>query len=181
MTVLTADLPTATTSRVEQVAAIATVAILSVVGAGIHLYVAPEHFEEWWAFGWFFLVVAAAQVATALLVLWGRALMLIVAAIVANAGTVLVWVVSRTDGLPIGPPVLDMTGGLADPTKGGYGTHAVGLPEPVGVLDLTATVCELLVLAALCALLPRAWRRPVVDGVLVVGLLLWGLFLVGVL
>ena len=31
------------------------------VAALIHLWVAPEHFEQWWGYGYFFLVAAAAQ------------------------------------------------------------------------------------------------------------------------
>jgi len=36
-------------------------AALSLLAAIIHLWVMPEHFEEWWGYGTFFLVVALAQ------------------------------------------------------------------------------------------------------------------------
>src|SRR5215208_4412266 len=34
---------------------------LSLVAALLHLWVMPEHFEEWWGYGTFFLVVSVAQ------------------------------------------------------------------------------------------------------------------------
>jgi hypothetical protein len=37
-------------------------AALSLLAALIHLRVMPEHFEEWWGYGTFFLVCAVAQV-----------------------------------------------------------------------------------------------------------------------
>ncbi len=36
-------------------------AALSLAAALIHLWVMPEHFEEWWGYGTFFLVSALAQ------------------------------------------------------------------------------------------------------------------------
>ena len=36
-------------------------AALSLLAALIHLRVMPEHFEEWWGYGTFFLVYAVAQ------------------------------------------------------------------------------------------------------------------------
>jgi hypothetical protein len=39
-----------------------TVAALSLIAGLIHLWVVPEHFEEWWGYGVFFLVAALAQV-----------------------------------------------------------------------------------------------------------------------
>src|SRR5215218_8516172 len=44
-------------------------AALSLLAALIHLWVMPEHFEEWWGYGTFFLVAAASQVLYAPLVL----------------------------------------------------------------------------------------------------------------
>ena len=50
--------PTATASSDRTLYAAAS---LSLVAALIHLWVAPEHFGEWWGYGAFFLVAAAAQ------------------------------------------------------------------------------------------------------------------------
>ena len=37
-------------------------ATLSLLAGLIHLWVTPEHFEEWWGYGAFFLVAGAAQI-----------------------------------------------------------------------------------------------------------------------
>jgi hypothetical protein len=42
------------------VATVRTAAALSLLAAAIHLWVAPEHFEEWWGYGAFFVVLAVA-------------------------------------------------------------------------------------------------------------------------
>ena len=45
------------------------IAALSLIAGLIHLWVVPEHFEEWWGYGTFFLVAAAAQIGYAPLLL----------------------------------------------------------------------------------------------------------------
>jgi hypothetical protein len=47
-----------------------TVASLSLIAGLIHLWVMPEHFQEWWGYGTFFLVAALAQVAYVPLLRW---------------------------------------------------------------------------------------------------------------
>src|SRR5215208_6243791 len=37
-------------------------AALSLLAALVHLWVTPEHFEEWWGYGAFFVMAAAAQI-----------------------------------------------------------------------------------------------------------------------
>ena len=98
-------------------------AALTLVGAAvIHVAVIPEHFEEWFAAGVFFIVLAAAEAL-------GGAVMLsrvgdvpptrwILAAL--TVGTIGLWIASRTVGLPFGP----------DP----------GMPEAVGVFDVVETL-----------------------------------------
>ena len=44
-------------------------ASLSGVAAAIHAWVVPEHLAEWWGYGTFFLVLAAAQAVYAVLIL----------------------------------------------------------------------------------------------------------------
>ncbi len=111
------------------------------IGAGaIHAFVVPEHLEEWWLFGTFFLVCALFQVA------WGVGWIvspspgLAWVAIVGNATVVAVWAASRTTGLPIGP----------EPW----------MTESIGTLDLLAVGLELLlVVAAARTLRVTAGRR----------------------
>src|SRR5829696_7970366 len=53
-------------------------AALSLLAALLHLWVAPEHFEEWWGYGAFFLVAAASQVLYApLVLLWPTRIVLL--------------------------------------------------------------------------------------------------------
>lgn len=78
-------------------------AFASVVAAGIHVAVAPEHFHESVLYGAFFVVAAACQLmgAAALLVLRSRLLASLVAG--GNALIVMLWLVTRVTGIPLGP------------------------------------------------------------------------------
>lgn len=151
---------------------------LSLISAGIHLWALPAHLQAWWAYGAFFAIAAVAQVLTAVISLWRPQTWPLVGAVVANASIIVVWVISRTSGLPIGPPVMDMTAGLADPTRGGYGEHAVGNPESIGLLDTAATLSELLAVCALLAMLSEVSRGRTINVLLFGGVLLLGAFLV---
>jgi hypothetical protein len=99
-------------------------AALSLLAAIIHLWVMPAHFEEWWGYGTFFLVVALAQGLYAMFLLRrpGRAILLL--GVAGNLIVVILWVVTRTSGIPI------------------LGPHA-GDVEEVGVLDLLCTLAEI--------------------------------------
>ncbi|MEA2676817.1 MAG: hypothetical protein QOJ81_958 [Chloroflexota bacterium] len=78
-------------------------AVFSLAAAGIHFAVITEHLEEavlfgvlFFALGWFQLVWAQVYL------VWPRRSVAALAVVV-NLGAVLVWVMSRTVGLPIGP------------------------------------------------------------------------------
>jgi hypothetical protein len=117
---------------------------LASAGAGlVHLAVCPEHFREASLFGAFFAVAAVAQFvwadrvlrrdASDRLLMWGA---------IGNAAVLVLWVVSRTTGLPIGPDA--------------------GVAEAVGPLDTLAGVLEAaVVLNGLWAALPVRARGPV--------------------
>jgi hypothetical protein len=109
--------------------------VLSYVAALIHYYVMPPHFEEWWGYGTFFLVVGAFQGLYALVLLQWPGPSLFFCGIVANLGVVALWLVTRTVGIPF------------------FGPHA-GEVEAFGVADLAATTVELALSVALVAL----WR-----------------------
>lgn len=110
------------------------IAIFCLIGAGIvhGLWVEP-HLEEWTSAGVFFILLAVIQTlgAFALMFLPGRPAYL--AIVIVNVGTILVWAVSRTVGMPIGPEAGD--------------------PEAVGLPDLVAGFFELLSVLALLPLL----------------------------
>jgi FtsP/CotA-like multicopper oxidase with cupredoxin domain len=109
-------------------------AALTVVAASVHAWATPEHFEEWWGYGVFFLLVAAAQgVYGPALLRWPRRPVLL-AGIVGNLAIIALYLVTRTVGVPF------------------FGPHA-GEVEEVGVIDLVATLAEVALVVALAALL----------------------------
>ncbi len=131
---------------------------LSLVTALVHLWVMPEHFEEWWGYGAFFLVAAAAQVLYApLLLRWpNRAVLL--AGIAGNLAIVVLYLLTRTVGIPL------------------FGPEA-GEVEGVGFADVCATTSELGIGVALGAALLRETtpeRRRTILLIVAVGLVLVG-------
>lgn len=96
-----------------------TVLVLSSTGlAVVHLGVAPAHFSEHVSSGLFFVGVAAYQLwwAAALALRPSRAVLLAAAL---NLGVVMVWVLSRTTGVPLVP--------------GGDDVEAIGYPDVVAL------------------------------------------------
>ena len=134
-------------------------AALSLLAALIHLWVVPEHLEEWWGYGAFFLVCAGAQAlfAFALLRRPGRPLLLL--GVAGDLSIVILWLVTRTTGVPLGP-------------------HA-GDAEVVGALDLVCTLAEAAVVVGLGALvmrgLPTERRIQVVVVAAVSAMFFWHL------
>jgi hypothetical protein len=104
---------------------------LSTAGAAaVHFAVTQEHVREWWGYGAFFFVSAWAQLLWAALVVRVHSRGLVTVGLVGNAAVVVLWVVTRTVGLPFGPEPGDA--------------------EVVGRADVIATALE--VVAALCCL-----------------------------
>ena len=118
---------------------LSAVAILSLVAAVIHIGVMPEHFEEWWGYGLFFLVAAAAQALYAVVILRAPTPTLLWVGIVGNLAIIALWVLTRTIGIPF------------------FGPHA-GEVEEVGTMDLASKLAEILLVALLGVLL---WKREV--------------------
>jgi hypothetical protein len=121
-------------------------AALASTAAGIvHAAAVPGHWSEWPLAGWFFALVALFQVAWAVLLLAFENRLLVFSGIAASTGLVLLWAVSRWQGLPFGP-------------------HG-GMPEAVGFADAFTSVLEAwIALSLLWSLLPR-----VTHGVLAIG------------
>ncbi len=102
--------------------AIRLLAALSLVAAGIHAWVVPEHVEEYWLFGAFFVVVTLFQAAWAAAVLRRPTARVLGAGVAVSAAILAVWVLSRTAGLPVGPEhweaesvaALDVVAGIAE-------------------------------------------------------------------
>ena len=134
--------------------ALASAALLTAGAGAIHLAVVPEHLAEYLPFGVFFLLVGFAQLVAAIAVVRrpGRRLCGVLAA--ATLLLVLLWLCSRTSGLPIGP----------EPW----------VPEEIGAPDVICNGLELLSLPVLIALRVRGSRprrrRPVRTPLLVAGI-----------
>ena len=109
-------------------------AALSLVAALVHLWVAPEHFREWWGYGVFFLVAAFAQVFyTPLVLRWPSRVVLLVG-MVGNLAIVALYLLTRTVGVPL------------------FGPEA-GEVEGFGFVDVCATASEVGIAVALGAAL----------------------------
>jgi len=150
--------------------------------AAIHVYVAPEHLNEWWVYGGFFIAVAAAQLALAALMLLSPRIEVVLVGIWGTVGLIGIYVISRTVGLPVTPP-----GGhhhAAHALSHLPPLHAIGsgvpeLPaasgaiEPVGPTDLLALALELLLVVVLVSRLPPGMRRLTTTAMLGLGVAAW--------
>ncbi len=127
-------------------------ALFSLAAGLIHALLSPEHFEEWWGYGLFFLVSAVAQIGYTLMLLpQSQRTMGVIGlrpdqahslrlfywlGILGNAAIVLMWVITRTLGVPL------------------FGPHA-GEVEEVTLIGLASVILELLLIACLFVLLRR--------------------------
>lgn len=74
----------------------------SVAAAGVHAAVGPEHFHERVALGLFFVAAALAQVGWAVAAIRLPSREVLLAGAVGNGAVVLLWILTRTLGLPFG-------------------------------------------------------------------------------
>jgi hypothetical protein len=109
---------------------------LSLLAGLIHLWVTPEHFEEWWGYGAFFVVAGAAQILYVPIVLLLPTRIVLLGGIVGNLAIVGLYLLTRTVGIPV------------------FGPEA-GEVERVGFMDLCATTSEVGIAVALGALLRK--------------------------
>jgi hypothetical protein len=101
-------------------------AVGSLVPAGVHAAVCPEHFHEAVRYGVFFVVVSIAQTAWAVRVVRRPTPRMFGIGLAANSGMVALWTLTRTVGLPFG----------------------LAQVEKVGTVDLLATIAELVTVSA---------------------------------
>ena len=140
---------------------LAVIAALSGLAAGIHLSVAPEHFDEWWGYGTFFVVAAVGECALVLLLALRPRSWVIQAGIWTSLATMLMYLVSRTAGIPLGP--------------------AKGSVETVDLPGLAATAAEGALVVVLCLLLAGRERRYTLNALGLIGIALWAAALAGAL
>ena len=122
----------------------ASLAALSMAAAAIHFAVMGEHFAEYLAFGVFFSVVAWSQAVWAVGVIVRPSRRLLLVGLVGNALVIVVWLTSRTTGLPIGPEA--------------------GAAEPAAFVDVLSTLLEMAIVAGTAMLLLRGRPTPSMRG-----------------
>jgi hypothetical protein len=111
---------------VDRTGSLRTILAASSIAAGvIHAAVVPEHLEEAWVFGVFFLLAAGFQFAWAIPVTFRPSAIAYATGALANGALIGIWIISRTAGVPIGPDAW--------------------MPEPAGALDIGATLLELVI------------------------------------
>jgi hypothetical protein len=106
---------------------------LSFVAALIHVKAAVDHYTEYLLYSAAFVVLAGFQVTWARQLLSRPSRLTLLVGAAGNASIMMLWLASRTVGLPIGPVPWQ--------------------PEPVGAADLLATVSELAIVAAMIGVL----------------------------
>lgn len=139
----------AETAPRTEMSLVRSAAALSLGAALIHASVIAIHFREYWLFGLLFAITAVGQFVWAGIV-WTRPASprLLVSGAVANLAVAVVWLVSRTAGLPIGPDA---------------GDH-----EAVGVHDVLATTDELALAGIVAWALLAPARTEAAGGALAV-------------
>ena len=147
---------------------------LSVAPGLAHLIGTREHLDWWFASGIFFAVLAVLQLVFAALMLRGcRNVAVLVAGVWLNAGVAVVYLLSRTVGLPGQPPIA--THGRWEPGR----SIIPGAVEPVRTFDLLILVAELALIVVMCGLLPPRSRRLTLNLLMGAGVVLWALTLSG--
>jgi hypothetical protein len=109
------------------------------MAAAIHVVASADHFGEWWLYGIFFACLAAWQAAWGVRLYRDPSEQALLTGAGVNVGVTLLWLVTRTVGLPFGPDRWS--------------------PEGVGTLDLAATADELSIAVLSLALASPLWRR----------------------
>ena len=139
------------------------VLVAASVGAGaIHLWAAWAHFNFTRVLV-FFVVVAALQLWLASVLLWVRSVpwSLLIGGAAANAGVVVVWILTRTTGMPFYPKShnMDMDRIMERAANSqhlkGFMTHK----ETFGLLDTTCSLLEIAFVVGVLMLVRMKHRR----------------------
>ena len=142
-------------------AAVLTAALLSLVAGWIHFVYVSSHWDNWWAYGMFFLVSGLFQALTAPALLRWQNAWTALAGIAGNLGIIGMYVMSRTHGIPMGP-------------------HE-GVVEKATAIDLSCTAGEIVLVGVLLGMVGATNRRWIINLLLVSGIALWALRLTNTL
>jgi len=151
--------------------------VCSSAAALAHLVAAPSHYTWWPVAGVFFVALGIGQLGCAMALLRGvRHERFLLAGIWGTVAVVLLYVVSRTVGLPMSPPV-PFHGGRWVPGR----SVVPNGDKYVGPLDIFTLVAELLLVVLLAGMLSSNTRARTLNRVMLVGLVMWGAAAVAVL
>jgi hypothetical protein len=120
-------------------AAMTAAVVLSAAASIVHVAVCPEHLREAAIYGVFFAAVASVQLGWAACARLKRWTWLPAVGLAGNLAIVVLWAVTRTVGVPLGP--------------------GAGEVESIGVLDIVATACEVGVVVACAVALHQRTHR----------------------
>lgn len=137
----------------------------SVAAASAHLVAAPGHYVWWPASGLFFVALGVAQLAVAVLLVYGiDNRRFVLATVWGTVGVIGVYLASRTVGLPMTPPVPF------------HGTHWIAgqamVPNGakyVGPLDVLTLAAEILVVGTMLTMLPTRSKARTINAVMTIG------------
>lgn len=157
----------------------ATAATLLLGAAAIHAVVTPPHLQEWLPAGLFFATLTVLQTVLAVLLLGDVTVPRILVTLWSTVGVLLLYVWSRTTGLPFAPVdahehaggshVGHAVGGIGNGVPNLPGTPAPSSVEAVGTPDLIASGAEVVLVILLAAMLPRRMRTATTTTLLVLG------------
>ena len=139
----------------------------SLGAGGLHLWAAWAHSGVFRALV-FFIVVATVQLWLAAAVVWVRNIpwSVLMATAVFNAGVVVVWVLSRTTGVPLQPESMAsmdaiMNSAISDPN---INSGAMVHQETFGLADTASSLLEVVVVVAVLVLWMRLRRQSTESG-----------------
>jgi hypothetical protein len=160
---------------------LAAITLASVAG-GVHLVLIAQQASVWWGYGALMAAIAAIEIGIAIALVVRPTPGVIITGIVGVTASIVLYVVSRTSGLPFGPGPA-RAAHFTDPFHAGHPDFSFlqGRAESVGALDLGCLVAEVALIVLLVTLLPERRRRAVTNALCVVGIALWGLRWAGVL
>lgn len=136
-------------------------ALLSVGAGYVHFVYAESHFQAWWAYGAFFIAAGNLQAIFGALIVWRPRVWMPHVGIAGNLAIVIVYVISRTNGVPLGP-------------------HA-RVVEEAGAVDWVTTAAQVAIIGACIAMLEGRQRRWIINALMLLGALAWLLRLTGTL
>lgn len=157
-------------ARQPRTLAVDAAVVCSATAALAHFVAAPGHYTWWPAAGVFFAALGVAQAVYAVLLVAGvRDHRYLLAGVWGTVGVILLYVASRTVGLPTAPPV---------PFHGGRWVVGRSIvpdgAKHVGPLDVFTLVAEMLLVVTLLSMLPNRSKARTVNNLMWIGLALWG-------